>query len=128
VAGDSYAPFTSNPSNVTFDFDWGGAGTVNVTDHGFVQIGGGVSVVNLNGGPGVKTVVELPLFLGGGYTHESKKDLLVDFFVQSGFLPLMLGHQPGNLDTFPVASTWFVAFGAQVYTRPLFGKNRAPRP
>ena len=125
VAGDSYAAYTSDPSNVTFDFDWGGAGTVNVTDHGFVQIGGGVSVVNLNGGAGVKTVVELPFVLGGGYTYESKQNLLVDFFVQSGFLPLMLGNQPSPLSNFEVSSTWFVTFGAQVYTEPLFGKHRS---
>jgi len=127
VAGDSYSQFTNAPSNVSFDFDWGGAGTVNVTDHAFVQIGGGVSVVNLNGGPGVKTVVELPFFLGGGYTYESSENLLVDFFLQTGFLPLMLGHQPGGLSNFEVGSTWFVAFGAQVYTEPLFGKNRVKK-
>jgi hypothetical protein len=127
VAGDSYAQFTSNPSNVTFDFDWGGTGTVNITDNGFIQIGGGVSVVNLNGGPGARGVVELPAFLGGGYTYESKKDLLIDFFVQSGFLPVMLANQPAGLEMFEVKSTWFVAFGAQVYTRPLFGKNRRPK-
>ena len=127
VAGDSYAGFTSNPSNVTFDFDWGGAGTVNVTDNGFVQIGGGVSVVNLNGGPGVRGVVELPFFLGGGYTWESKKELLTDFFVQFGFLPLMFANQPTGLETFDVQSTWFVTVGAQVYTWPLFGKNKKPK-
>ncbi len=124
VAGDSYSPFTSAPSNVTFDFDWGGAGTANITDNGFIQIGGGVSVVNLNGGPGVKGVIELPAFLGGGYTYQSKKELLVDFFVQSGFLPVMFANQPTGLSNFEVKSTWFVAFGAQVYTRPLFGKQR----
>jgi hypothetical protein len=127
VAGDSYAAYTSNPSKVTFDFDWGGLGSVNITDHGFIQIGGGVSVVNLNGGPGVKSVVELPAFLGGGYTLESEKDLLVDFVVQSGFLPLMFANQPAGLSMFDVGSTWFVVFGAQVYTRPLFGKNRRPK-
>ena len=127
VAGDSYSAFTTSPSNVTFDFDWGGAATVNVTDNGFVQIGGGVSVVNLNGGPGVKAVIELPLFLGGGYTYESKKELLVDFFLQTGFLPLMFANQPSGLDMFDVGSTWFIAFGAQVYTWPLFGKNRKPK-
>lgn len=126
VAGDSYAGFTSNPSNVTFDVDWGGAGTANITDKGFIQIGGGVSVVNLNGGPGVKTVIELPAFLGGGYTYESKKELLVDFFLQAGFLPLMFANQPSGLGNFEVGSSWFVAFGTQVYTRPLFGKNRRP--
>jgi hypothetical protein len=124
VAGDSYAGFTTDPSNITFDFDWGGAGTVNITDHGFIQIGGGVSVVNLNGGAGVKSVLELPFFLGGGYTYESKKNLLVDFFVQSGFLPLMFANQPQGIEMFEVASTWFVTFGAQVYTEPLFGKHR----
>jgi hypothetical protein len=123
VAGDSYAAFTTAPSNVTFDFDWGGAGTVNVTDNGFVQIGGGVSVVNLNGGPGVKAVVELPAFLGGGYTYESHKELLVDFFVQAGFLPVMFANQPEGLDMFEVNNTWFLTFGAQVYTEPLFGRN-----
>jgi hypothetical protein len=124
VAGDSYSAFTTAPSSVTFDFDWGGMGSVNITDNGFIQIGGGVSVVNLNGGPGVKGVVELPAFLGGGYTYESKKELLVDFFIQSGFLPLMFANQPQGLEMFEVKSTWFVTFGAQVYTRPLFGKNR----
>ena len=124
VAGDSFAAFTSDPSNVTFDFDWGGAGTVNITDHGFIQIGGGLSVVNLNGGPGAKAVLELPAFLGGGYTWETKKDLLIDFFVKSGFLPVMFANQPTGLDMFDVGSTWFVTFGAQVYTWPVFGKNR----
>ena len=124
VAGDSYAAFTTSPSNVTFDFDWGGTGSVNITDNGFIQIGGGVSVVNLNGGSGARGVVELPAFLGGGYTYESKKDCLIDFFVQSGFLPVMFANQPTGLSNFEVKSTWFVTFGAQVYTRPLFGKNR----
>ena len=125
VAGDSYGELTPEPSNVTFDFDWGGAGTVNVTDHAFVQIGGGVSVVNLNGGPGVRAVVELPAFVGAGYTYESPKRLLVDFFLQGGFLPVMFGNPPPGLSNFEVESTWFVAFGAQVYTEPLFGKGRA---
>lgn len=127
VAGDSFAAYTSDPSNVTFDFDWGGTGSVNITDHGFIQIGGGVSVVNLNGGPGVKSVIELPAFLGGGYTWLSNKELLVDFFVQSGFLPVMFANQPTGLNMFDVGNTWFVTFGAQVYTRPLFGKNRRPK-
>lgn len=125
VAGDSFAAFTTNPSNVTFDVEWGGAGTVNLTDQGFIQIGGGVGVFNLNGGPGAKNVVELPAFLGGGYTYRNDEDLLVDFFVQAGFLPVMFAHAPTGIDTFEVASTWFVTFGAQVYTQPLFGKNRA---
>ncbi len=127
VAGDSFAAYTSNPSNVTFDVEWGGLGAVNITDHGFIQIGGGVGVVNLNGGPGVKSVVELPAFVGGGYTYEGNKSLLVDFFIQSGFLPVMFANQPDGLEMFEVASTWFVTLGAQVYTRPLFGKNRPPK-
>jgi len=127
VAGDSFAAFTTNPSNVTFDFDWGGAGTVNITDHGFIQIGGGLSVVNLNGGPGAKAVLELPAFLGGGYTWETNKELLIDFFVKSGFLPVMFANQPTGLDMFDVGSTWFVTFGAQVYTWPVFGKHRRPK-
>jgi hypothetical protein len=127
VAGDSFEAYTSNPSNVTFDIDWGGLGAVNITDQGFIQIGGGVSVVNLNGGPGVKSVIELPAFLGGGYTYQSKKSLLIDFFIQSGFLPVMFANQPSGLEIFEVASTWFVTLGAQVYTRPLFGKNRPPK-
>ena len=126
VAGDSFEAFTTSPSNITFDVEWGGAGTANITDHGFIQIGGGVGVFNLNGGAGVKSVIELPAFLGGGYTYESKTDLLVDFFLQSGFLPVMFAHQPAGIQTFDVKSTWFVTFGAQVYTRPLFGKNRRP--
>ncbi len=127
VAGDSFAAYTTDPSNVTFDFEWGGAGTVNITDHGFIQIGGGLSVVNLNGGPGVKAVLELPAFLGGGYTWETKNDLLIDFFVKSGFLPVMFANQPTGLSMFDVGSTWFVTFGAQVYTWPVFGKNRRPK-
>ena len=128
VAGDSFAAYTSDPSNVTFDFEWGGLGAVNITDHGFIQIGGGVSVVNLNGGPGVKSVVELPAFLGGGYTYERReRSLLIDFFIQSGFLPVMFANRPTGLEMFEVASTWFVTVGAQVYTRPLFGENRHPK-
>ena len=41
------------------------------------------------------------------------------------FLPVMFGNQPEGLSNFEVGNTWFVAFGAQVYTEPLFGKHRS---
>lgn len=109
------------PSDNTLDFTFGGASAINITDHGFVEIGGGVGVVNINGGAGFDNVVELPFFLGGGYTLQRK--VLVDFFAQFGWMPLMTGNAPAGRDTFNVGETWFLTIGASVYTEPLFGKN-----
>lgn len=109
------------PSDNTLDFTFGGASAINITDHGFVEIGGGVGVVNVNGGAGFNNVVELPFFLGGGYTLQRK--VLVDFFAQFGWMPLMTANAPQGRDTFNVGETWFLTIGASIYTRPLFGKN-----
>lgn len=109
------------PSDNTVDFTFGGASAINITDHGFVEIGGGVGVVNINGGSGFNNVVELPFFLGGGYTMQRK--VLVDFFAQFGWMPLMTANAPQGLDTFNIGETWFLTIGASVYTEPLFGKK-----
>ena len=111
------------PSDNTIDFTFGGASAINITDHGFVEIGGGIGVVNINGGTGFDNVVELPFFLGGGYTLQRK--ILVDFFAQFGWMPLMTANAPVDLDTFNVGDTWFLTVGASVYTEPLFGRNRS---
>lgn len=124
-AGDAFSERSSSPSDISFDITFEGASTYNLTDRGFLQIGGGLSLTNLNGGPGAKNVIELPFFLGGGYSYLSKKKpLLVDFFAQAGWLPLMYAHRPEGIDAFNVGDTWFVTFGAQVYTSPLFGARR----
>ncbi|MGB5809459.1 MAG: hypothetical protein WBG86_02940 [Polyangiales bacterium] len=115
------------PSNNTFDFEFGGAAAVNLTDHGYVEIGGGLAVANINGGAGFSNVVELPFFLGGGYTMQRK--LLVDFFAQFGWLPLMTANTPSGAtidrSTFNVGETWFLAIGATVHTKPLFGSKKS---
>ena len=120
--GDSFAGLVSDPSNNTMEFSFSGAATVNVTDYGFVEIGGGIAVVNIAGAPDAKNVVELPFFLGGGYTLQRK--LLVDLFAQFGFMPLMTANAPPGRDTFNVGDDWFIALGATVHTRPLFGPSR----
>jgi len=120
--GDKFAAFTPVPSSNTFDFSTSGAMTVNLTDHGFVELGGGVGVANVNGGDGAKNIVELPFFVGGGFTLQRK--VLVDFFSQFGFMPLMTANGPDGRDTFNVADDWFVTIGATVYTKPLFSKPR----
>jgi hypothetical protein len=117
--GDKYAAFTSDPSNNTADFTFSGASVMNITDNGFIEIGGGVGLVNVGGGAGAKNVVELPFFLGGGYTHQGK--VLTDIFTQFGWEPLMTANGPPGVDTFNIKEDWFVNVGASVHTKPLFG-------
>ena len=57
--GDKYADFISNPSKNTADFTFSGASITNITDNGYIEIGGGVGLVNVGGGDGAKNVVEL---------------------------------------------------------------------
>jgi hypothetical protein len=64
--GDKYAAFIPNPSKNTAEFTFDGAAIMNITDNGYVEIGGGVGLVNVGGGAGAKNVVEIPFFLGGG--------------------------------------------------------------
>ncbi|MEM7433838.1 MAG: hypothetical protein AAF436_01710 [Myxococcota bacterium] len=106
------------PSDNTIDFTFGGASAINITDHGYVEIGGGVGVVNINGGAGFDNVVELPFFLGGGYTIQRK--VLVDVFTQFGWMPLMTANAPPGRDTFNIGETWFLTLGATIHTRPLW--------
>jgi hypothetical protein len=120
--GDKYAAFIANPSKNTAEFAFSGASIINFTDNGFIEIGGGVAIVNVGGGADAKNVVELPFFLGGGYTYEGK--VLADMFVQFGFDPLMTANGPPGVDTFPVGDNWYVTIGATVHTKPLFGKNK----
>ncbi len=120
--GDKFAGLVSDPSKNTMDFSFSGSATVNVTDYGFLEIGGGVAVVNIAGAPDANNVVELPFFVGGGYTMECK--LLVDLFAQFGFMPLMTANGPPGRDTFNAADDWFITVGATIHTRPLFGRNR----
>lgn len=120
--GDKYAAFIANPSKNTADFTFSGASITNITDNGYIEIGGGVGIVNVGGGAGAKNVVELPFFVGGGYTYEGK--VLADIFVQFGFDPLMTANGPPNVDTFNVGDDWYVTLGASIHTKPLFGKNK----
>jgi hypothetical protein len=120
--GDKYAAFIGSPSKNTADFTFSGASITNITDNGYVEIGGGVGIVNVGGGAGAKNVVELPFFLGGGYTYVGK--VLADIFVQFGFDPLMTANGPANIDTFNVGDDWYVTIGATVHIKPLFGKNK----
>ena len=120
--GDKYAAFITNPSKNTADFTFSGASITNITDNGYIEIGGGVGIVNVGGGAGAKNVVELPFFLGGGYTYEG--NVLADIFLQFGFDPLMVANGPTGIDTFPVSDNWYVTIGATVHTKPLFGKNK----
>jgi hypothetical protein len=117
--GDKYA--VPNPSKNTADFTFSGASITNITDNGYVEIGGGVGLINVGGGAGAKNVVELPFFLGGGYTHEGK--VLVDIFAQFGWQPLMTANGPPGVDTFNIDDDWFVTIGATVHTKTLFGKH-----
>jgi hypothetical protein len=119
--GDKYAAFIPNPSKNTADFTFSGASITNITDHGYIEIGGGVGLINVGGGAGARNVVELPFFLGGGYTYAGK--VLVDMFAQFGWQPLMTANGPPGVDTFNVGDTWYVTIGATVHTKPLFGKN-----
>jgi len=120
--GDKYAAFIANPSKNTAEFAFSGASIINFTDNGFIEIGGGVAIVNVGGGDGAKNVIELPFFLGGGYTYEGK--VLADIFAQFGFDPLMAAKGPPGVDTFPVSDNWYVTIGATIHTKPLFGKNK----
>ena len=120
--GDKYASFISNPSKNTADFTFSGASITNITDNGYIEIGGGVGLVNVGGGAGAKNVVELPFFIGGGYTYEGK--VLTDIFAQFGWQPLMIANGPPNVDTFDVGKTWYVTVGATVHTKALFGKHK----
>jgi len=120
--GDKYAAFVPDPSKNTMDFEFGGAAMINLTDYGFLEIGGGLSVTNIGGAPDAKNVIEIPFFLGGGYTLQRKD--LVDLFAQFGWMPLMTANAPPGRDTFNVGDDWFVTIGATVHTKPLFGKNK----
>ncbi len=119
--GDKFAGFVSDPAKNTVDFTFSGASVTNVTDRGYIEIGGGVGVVNVGGRSGARNVVELPFFIGGGYTYEGK--LLVDIFAQFGWLPLMTANQPDGLDTFNVGDDWFVTVGTAIHTKSRFGGN-----
>ena len=59
--GDKYAAFIPNPSKNTADFTFSGASITNITDNGYIEIGGGVGLVNVGGGAGAKNVVRAPL-------------------------------------------------------------------
>jgi len=120
--GDKYAAFIPNPSKNTADFTFSGGSVINLTDNGYIEIGGGVGLVNVGGGTDAKNVVELPFFLGGGYTYEGK--VLVDIFAQLGWEPLMTANGPPGLDTFNIGEDWYVTIGATVHTKALFGKNK----
>jgi hypothetical protein len=120
--GDAFAAYVTDPSNATFDFTFSGASITNITDHGYIEIGGGIGVVNVGGGAGASNVLELPAYLGGGYTHKGK--VLIDIFTQFGWQPLMTVHGPPGKDTFNIADDWFVTVGATVHTKELFGTNK----
>ena len=120
--GDSYAAFIPNPSKNTAEFSYVGGASINITDNGYLEIGGGVALVNVGGGDGAKNVVEIPFYLGGGYTYEGK--VLVDIFAQFGFQPLMTANGPQGRDTFNVGDDWYITLGATVHTKELFGKNK----
>lgn len=121
--GDKFAGLVSDPSNNTMDFTFSGAAIVNLTDHGFLEIGGGIGVVNINGGTDANNVLELPFFLGGGYTLQRK--ILLDLFAQFGWNPLMTVNGPPGTDTFNVGDDWFITIGATIHTKPLFGKSKS---
>lgn len=120
--GDAFAAYVSDPSKATFDFTFSGASITNITDHGYIEIGGGIGVVNVGGASGANNVLELPFFLGGGYTHKGK--VLTDIFAQAGWQPLMTVNGPPGRDTFNIADDWFVTLGATVHTKELFGPNK----
>ncbi|MGD8318698.1 MAG: hypothetical protein PVH76_13185 [Myxococcales bacterium] len=124
--GDKYAAFITDPSKNSADFTFSGASVINITDFGYFEIGGGVGLVNVGGGQGAKNVVELPFFIGGGYTHKGK--VLTDMFAQFGWDPLMTANAPSpsapTIDTFNIQNTWFVTVGTSIRTEALFGKNK----
>jgi hypothetical protein len=120
--GDKYAAFIPNPSKNTAEFSYVGGASINITDNGYIETGGGVALVNVGGGDGAKNVIEIPFYLGGGYTYEGK--VLVDIFAQFGFQPLMTANGPPGVDTFNVGDDWYITLGASVHTKELFGKNK----
>jgi hypothetical protein len=117
--GDSYPGFGAKN---TAQFFLDGGAVINITDNGFFEIGGGVAVVNVGGTSGAKNVVEIPAYVGGGYTYEGK--VLADIFAQFGWDPLMTAGGPTGVDTFNVKETWYLTLGATVHTKELFGKNK----
>lgn len=120
--GDKYGAITGNPAKNTADFTFSGGSIINITNNGYFEIGGGVGVINVGGRTGAKNVVELPFFMGGGYTYEGKT--LVDIFAQFGWQPLMTANGPPGRDTFNVGDDWYVTVGATVHTKSLFGKGK----
>jgi hypothetical protein len=120
--GDKYGAITGNPAKNTADFTFSGGSIINITDNGYIEIGGGVGIMNVGGRTGAKNVVELPFFMGGGYTYEGKT--LVDIFAQFGWQPLMTANGPPGRDTFNVGDDWYVTLGATVHTKSLFGKGK----
>ena len=120
--GDKYAAFSPNPSNNTAEFAFAGGSVTNITDNGYIEIGGGVGLANVGGGTDVKNVVEIPFFIGGGYTYEGK--VLADIFAQFGFTPLMTANAPPGRDTFNTGDDWYITIGATVHTKSLFGPNK----
>ncbi|MGB5694778.1 MAG: hypothetical protein WBM46_03920 [Polyangiales bacterium] len=120
--GDAYAAYVTDPSKATFDFTLTGAGVVNATERGYIEIGGGVGVINVGGAADAKNVVELPFYAGGGYTYKGK--VLVDIFTQFGWQPLMTANGPPGRNTFNIAEDWFVTVGATVHTKKLFEKKQ----
>lgn len=120
--GDKYAALSPNPSKNTADFAFTGGSAISITDHGFIEIGGGLRIANVGGGTEVKTVIEIPAYLSGGYTYEGK--VLVDIFGQFGWDPLMTANAPPRRDTFNVGDDWYVTVGATVHTKALFGKSK----
>ena len=120
--GDKYAAFVTNPSKNTAEFSFVGGATINITDNGYVETGGGVALVNVGGSDAAKNVIEIPFYLSGGYTYEGK--VLVDIFAQFGFEPLMTANGPAGIDTFNVGNDWYITLGASVHTKSLFGKNK----
>jgi len=120
--GDSYAGLVTNPAKNTAQFFFEGGAVVNITDNGFFEIGGGVVLVNVGGTSAARNVVEIPAYIGGGYTYEGK--VLADIFAQFGWDPLMTAGGPTGVDTFNVKETWYLTLGATVHTKELFGKNK----
>ena len=120
--GDKYAAFSPSPSKNTVEFAFAGGSVINITDNGYIEIGGGVGLANVGGGTDVKNVVEIPFFIGGGYTYEGK--VLTDIFAQFGFTPLMTANAPPGRDTFNAGDDWYITIGATVHTKSLFGKNK----
>lgn len=120
--GDSYTAYVAIPAKNTAQFFLDGGAALNFTDNGFLEIGGGVALVNVGGVSGARNVVEIPAYIGGGYTYEGK--VLADIFAQFGWDPLMTAGGPTGVDTFNISSTWYVTIGATVHTKALFGKNK----